>query len=63
MTIDEVIAELTEIKERNTEATCDGGSLEVRIQSEEGTFDSTILSIDMANDVWLIVKEPDYDPV
>jgi len=33
----------------------------VRIQSEDGTFDSEIKSVESANDAWLIVKEPDYD--
>ena len=61
MTIDEVIEALTEIKERNTEPECDGGSLEVRVQSEDGTYDSAIRSIESANDAWFIVDEPDYD--
>lgn len=63
MTIDEVILHLQEIKRLNTEPGCDGGTLEVRVQSCEGTFESTIESIEQANDVWIIVKEPDYDPV
>ena len=61
MTIDEVIEALTEIKERNTDTHCDGGTLEVRVQSAEGTYDSDIQSIDSANDAWIIVDEPDYD--
>jgi len=62
MTIDELIQELTEIKERNYEPEVpqyDPGTLEVFVQSEEGIFESPILQVNQANDVWLIVKEDD----
>jgi len=64
MTIDEVIEALTEIKERNREPDVpnyDPGTLDVRVQSAEGTYDSDIQMIDSANGAWLIVDEPDYD--
>ena len=64
MTIDEVIEALTEIKERNREPDVpnyDPGTLEVRVQSADGTYESTIQSIESANDAWIIVAEPDYD--
>ena len=64
MTIDELIAELTAIKERNREPDVpnyDPGTLEVRVQSCDGTFDSEITTIETLSDVWLFVDEPDYD--
>lgn len=64
MTIDELIKELVEIKLANVEPEVpnfDPGALEVYVQSEEGTLDSPIKSVDQANDVWLIVNEPNYD--
>ena len=64
MTIDELIRELNEIKERNREPDVpnfDPGSIEVFVQSSEGTYDSPIQSVEQANDVWLIVNEPNYE--
>jgi len=64
MTIDELITQLQEIKERNREPEVpnfDPGTLEIRIQSQEGTFESEIRSVEQANDVWLIIDEPDYE--
>lgn len=64
MTIDELIADLNEIKERNREPEVpnfDPGTLEVRIQSEDGTYESSVNEVTQANDVWLIVDEPNYD--
>jgi len=64
MTIDELITQLQEIKERNREPEVpnfDPGTLEIRIQSQEGTFESEIRSVEQANDVWLIIDEPNYD--
>lgn len=64
MTIDELIRELNEIKERNREPDVpnfDSGSIEVFVQSSEGTYDSPIQSVEQANDVWLIVNEPNYE--
>ena len=61
MNINEVIEALKEIRERNTEPHCDGGTLEVRVQSEDGTYDSEIVCIETANDAWFIVKEPNYE--
>ena len=66
VTVDQLIAELVAIKERNTEPSLpsyDPGTLEVRVQSQEGTYESVINAVDQANDVWLIVEEPDYTPV
>ncbi len=63
MTIDELIARLEEIREANREPdvpSFDPGSLGVHIQSEDGTYDSEILSVESVNDVWLIIKEPNY---
>ena len=64
MAIDELIRELNEIKERNREPDVpnfDSGSIEVFVQSSEGTYDSPIQSVEQANDVWLIVNEPNYE--
>jgi len=64
MTIDELIAELNEIKERNREPevpTFDPGTIQVKVQSEEGTYESDIKDCEMVADVWLIVAEPNYD--
>lgn len=64
MTIDEMISELNEIKERNREPEVpafDPGTLEIRVQSADGTYESEIKSVEQANDVWLIVDEPNYD--
>jgi hypothetical protein len=64
MTIDDMIAELEDIKRRNQEPDVPGfdpGTLEVRIQSEDGTYESEIKSVEQANDVWIIVAEPNYD--
>jgi hypothetical protein len=64
MTINEMIKELEEIRERNREPEVpnfDPGTLEIRIQSQEGTFESEIVSVEQANDVWLIVDEPNYE--
>lgn len=64
MTIDELIQRLTEIKEANYEPEVpafDPGTLEVLIQSQDGTFDSEIVEVEQANDVWLIVNEPNYE--
>lgn len=64
MTIDELITALTEIKENNREPEVpnfDPGTMEVRVQSEDGTYDSGITSVDDANGPWLIVNEPNYD--
>jgi hypothetical protein len=63
MTIDELIKELQEIKERNTEPDVpnfDPGSIEVFVQSEAGTFESEIQVVEQANDVWFIVDEPGF---
>lgn len=64
MTINELIAELEEVRERYREPEMpnyDPGTLEVRVQSQEGTFESEIESVESANGAWLIVEEPDYE--
>lgn len=64
MTIDELIAALTEIKENNREPKIpnfDPGTMEVQVQSEDGTYDSDIVSVEEANGPWIIVNEPNYD--
>ena len=64
MTIDELIAKLQEIKERNREPDLprfDPGTLEVSIQSDGGTYESEIALVEQPNDVHLIVDEPNYD--
>lgn len=62
MTIDELINELTTIKERNREPEVpnfDPGTIQVYVQDENGIFDSPINTVEMANDVWLIVNTPE----
>lgn len=64
MTIDELIAELEEIKKRNIEPDMpnfDPGTMEVHIQSQDGTYDSSIIEVSDANGPWIIVDEPNYD--
>lgn len=66
MSIDELVAQLLEIKERNREPEVpdfDPGAMDVQVESEEGTFSSKIRSVEAANGPWLIVEEPNYAPV
>jgi hypothetical protein len=64
MTVNELIAELEDWKKRNAEPevpSYDPGTTEVRVESEEGTYDSVIIEITDANGPWVIVKEPDWE--
>ena len=67
MTLNELIKELQEIRVRNMEPEIPdfdpGDSMEVRIQSEDGTFESAIRSVETPNEVWFIVDEPNYSPI
>ena len=60
MTIDELIAELQDIKERNREPELpnfDPGTMEVHVESEDGCYDSEIERVEPANGPFLITKE------
>jgi len=66
MTLNQLIAEAQDWINRNRVAQMpeyDPGEEVVRVESEGGTFESLIQEFTDANGPWLIVDEPDYEPV
>lgn len=64
MTINELIEKLEDIKGRNVESDVpdfDPGTIDVFVESQEGTYYSPIFKITQPNYVWLIVGEPNYE--